>query len=496
MILNKKVSVIAVLGVLCEGFEYKERHACGVCQQMLEFGHDCEMYSSCEHVNASSVAIGCADVCEIPDLAVYSDAPDVRIAKAFGTKGYDQIRVSVISDSAEAPTAGFFDYSQQFRHKWTGKYLHTAMKNVTPGFATEFNLGDTAVSVKIPKKGAGVVGVLIADPCVGGSLIGCKYKNEFQLPDRIPGLINTFAGGADTDFWGILGDNFYDRTGEISTSIFSKISLQAKSKIFTSVTGNHDFWILGTPGVGTRADQCGNGHMQFYSQDSKASESFVAGSTADPYDFSVDPDQGHILGIGCTLPAIDNHFWYNQIGNVGLVGQSGAYSLEDATPFMQEACSWLGEQEGLDVALLLGHWDVKGLGASEDMAMPEWFEHMAAIPGCAEFHARGMLKFVQGHSHCNDPHPHGRTDTGFRVAGFGMSDSTCSTVQGKETRFGMPLVDTTEGRVRFWYFDTMSDESYGNVTSCVQANGWRQCADEFAIKWLDQEIVPASTRVI
>merc|ERR1712107_815174 len=90
---------------------------------------------------------------------------------------------------------------------------------------------------------------------------------------------------------------------------------------------------------------------------------------------------------------------------------------------MQEACAWLGQQEGLDVAILLGHWDIKGLGASADMAMPEWFEHMAAISGCSEFHQRGMLKFVQGHSHCNDPHPHGRVDVGFRVAGFGMSDS-------------------------------------------------------------------------
>merc|ERR1712151_536698 len=197
--------------------------------------------------------------------------------------------------------------------------------------------------------------------------------------------------------------------------------------------------------------------------------------------------------FGCNLPAIDNHFWYNQIGNVGLIGQSGAYKLEDATPFMQEACAWLGKQHGLDVAILFGHWDIKGLGASKDMAMPAWFEHMASIPGCSDYHARGMLKFVQGHSHCNDPHPHGKTDAGFRVAGFGMSD-TCGEVQGKGTRFGMPILDTTEGRVRFWYFDAMTDDSYSQVTDCVQSKGWRNCTD-LAILWLDEPIVPASLRV-
>jgi len=333
----------------------------------------------------------------------------------------------------------------------------------------------------------------IADPCVSGSPVGCKYADEFKTADRTPGLINAFVGDASTDFWGILGDNFYDRHGDITQGVFNKITPAVKSKIFASVTGNHDFWVLGSPLVGTTKDQCGNGHLQYYAQDSKASEAFVAGSTVDPYDFSVDPDKGRILGIGCNLPALNNHFWYNQIGNVGLVGQSGAYDLSDAQPFMKEACSWLAQQKGLDVAVLFGHWDIKGLGASEDMAMPQWYEHMAELPGCSEFNSRGMLKFVQGHSHCNDPHPHGKADAGFRVAGFGMSD-TCGEVQGKGTRFGMPILDTTEGRVRFWYFDAMTDDSYSQVTDCVQSKGWRNCTD-LAISWLDEPIVPASLRV-
>ena len=50
-----------------------------------------------------------------------------------------------------------------------------------------------------------------------------------------------------------------------------------------------------------------------------------------------------------------------------------------------------------------------------------------------------------GHTHCNVPHPHGKTDTGFMVAGQGMEG--CG-------NYGMPIVDTTGGRVRVWHFES------------------------------------------
>eukprot|EP00932_Pfiesteria_piscicida_P010996 SRR837773.22052.p1 GENE.SRR837773.22052~~SRR837773.22052.p1 ORF type:complete len:217 (+),score=13.73 SRR837773.22052:34-651(+) len=146
---------------------------------------------------------------------------------------------------------------------------------------------------------------------------------------------------------------------------------------------------------------------------------------------------------------------------------------------MKEACAWAAQQPGLDVLLLFGHWDVPGLGAPTDMAMPAWYSRMASTPGCDAFDKRGMLKFVMGHTHCNDVHPHGKVDTGFRVAGFGMSG--CG-------NYGMPIVDTTEGRVRFWYFDTTSADALKKVVACVSKSGWRQCT-ALATKWLDQPIV-------
>lgn len=105
---------------------------------------------------------------------------------------------------------------------------------------------------------------------------------------------------------------------------------------------------------------------------------------------------------------------------------------------------------------------------------------MAALSGCDDFDKRGMLKFVMGHTHCNDPHPHGKIGVGFRVAGFGMEG--CG-------NYGLPIVDTTEGRVRFWYFDTSSDASYNQTLSCVRQKGWRQCTS-LATLWLDQPITP------
>jgi len=209
--------------------------------------------------------------------------------------------------------------------------------------------------------------------------------------------------------------------------VFGCISLEAKSKILLTVPGNHDYWVMGTPLLGRKKDQCGNGYLQFYAQDAKASENVTAGNKAVPYDFSVNPGDLSTNSLsalwGCKLPTAHNFWWYNQIGNVGLIGQSGAYSLDDTKPFMAEACEWVAQQSGLQLVVLFGHWDVDGLGADSEMAMPKWYTEMATYPGCKEFNERGMLKFIMGHTHCNSPHPRGEVGVGFRVAGFGMASS-------------------------------------------------------------------------
>jgi len=416
-----------------------------------------------------------------------ASTPDLRVSKGFGTRAYDQLRISVISGSAEPHAGSIFDYFEPFKYKWKQNYLASALKTVTPGKPTTLSLGvrGTEVRVRLPAQGAGVAGVLIADPCVnspvGANWVACQYGDKFQTLMRTPALINAFVRPDSTDFWSIIGDNFYDRTGEITADVFGRISLEAKSTLFMTVAGNHDYWVLGFPQLSSIEDQCGNGHMQFYAQDAKAAEHVKAGSSQAPFNFSIDPNADRPLGFGCNLPDISNFFWYNQVGNVGFVGQSGAYSLEESMPFMKEACAWLVNQPGLQVVVLLGHWDIPGMGATTEMAMPRWYTEMAELPGCIEFHQRGMLKYIMGHTHCNDPHPHGQTGAGFRVAGFGMEG--CG-------NYGIPVLDTTAGHVRFWYFDTSTDELYRSVLDCVEQKGWRQCTS-MATLWLDQPIAPA-----
>mmetsp|Transcript_52716 Transcript_52716/g.171437 ORF Transcript_52716/g.171437 Transcript_52716/m.171437 type:complete len:490 (+) Transcript_52716:415-1884(+) len=482
-------AMLAALVASVGGFEYKSRYACGVCRE-LQQGRPCNLFGTCDAGNASEAASGCAGVCTVVDGTESSSAIDwleLRVAKALGKKNYNMVRISVITSSAAAPAQFVFDYSTQFVHKWQQFYLHTALKEVQPNVDNLYSIGGHDVVVRLPGQGAGVAGLLIADPCVnsptGKMWIGCQYGTKFNTIVNTPLLINTFSAGKDVDFWSIGGDNWYDRTGDISADVFSRISLEAKSKIFNTVPGNHDHWVMGSPAAGSSEDQCGNGFMQFYAQDTLAAATVMPGSTAAPFDFSIDPGA---VNVGCTLAAEDNFLWYNQVGNLGMIGQNGAFSLDATRPFMQEACNWAATQPSLEVLVLFGHWDTPGLGASTEMSMPAWYTEMAALPGCSEFDKRGMLKFVMGHTHCNDPHPHGKVDAGFRVAGFGMEG--CG-------HYGMPIVDTTESRVRFWYFDTSTTDRLNEVIACVAKSGWRACTS-LATTWLDEPIAKPETEQI
>jgi hypothetical protein len=270
-----------------------------------------------------------------------------------------------------------------------------------------------------------------------------------------------------------------------------------------TVPGNHDYWVLGTPSHTQHdLDQYGNGHMQYYAQDTLAGRRAVPGSsTIPPFNFSVDPDAGRSIFESGNLPAIDNSLFYHQMGNVAFIGYSGAYGLDALMPAMREACAWLPTQRGVDWAVLLGHWDFGNLGATPETASPGMYEHVRSLPGCDGFEAKRRLKFVTGHTHCNVPHPHGHNGTGFMVAGQGMVDPGCLD-RPDGSRYGVPVFDTTEGRLRFWYFGIdkpigqpassdkrVSDRRYDELIGCVRQGGWRSCT-HLAELWLDQPLSP------
>jgi hypothetical protein len=137
------------------------------------------------------------------------------------------------------------------------------------------------------------------------------------------------------------------------------------------------------------SDQCGNGFSQWYAMDTIAAKALHPPCAADsavpchdsrgnssrarrhgndscvrhppaqqeaPFDFSVPPNPG-LWPLGCTLTHVSNSFFYHQIGNLGVIGFSGAYPPAQVVPYLTEACAWAGEQPGLDVLLLAGHWD-------------------------------------------------------------------------------------------------------------------------------------------
>jgi hypothetical protein len=366
----------------------------------------------------------------------------LRVSKGLGSKPYGTLRVSVIGSRHDAPLAGF-DYSAPFEHRWKEFRLSSSLIEVpAPGKPYQHSFGPGMnVSLWLPAQGAGVAGVLIADPCMRfasiATLVDCTNAGKFKTAERTVPLLNAFLGHDDTDYWGILGDNFYDQSGSATQRIFSQLKPPALSKVMVAVAvsaaasnpaplptsgpesdgrrppaarivrvrtppmslsvcasqGNHDYWILAAPEVATTLDQFANGFMQYYAQDTLAAKALAPGSTSPPFNFSVDPSAGHLL-LGGRPPAIDNSFSYFQVGNVGVIGFTAAYTINEILPRLEEACAWLPTQQGLELAILVGHWDTHNTGATKDTSTPGAYEHARLLAGCDAFDSRGMLKFV------------------------------------------------------------------------------------------------------
>ena len=247
--------------------------------------------------------------------------------------------------------------------------------------------------------------------------------------------------------------------------------------------------MLGNPHLAMSSrDQFGNGFMQWYAMDTLAARAVPPGSSSPPFNFSVDPSEGHPV-FGGSPADVSNFFSYSQIGNVGVVSLSSAYAARVLRPLITEACEWLADQQGVRVALMVGHWDHPGMGSAEDTTTPAMYDFAAQQPGCKAFHERNMLKFFCGHVHCNIPHPHGRTDVGFMVAGQGMVEDSGFCPDG--ANYGFTVFDTTSDRVRVWYFPVAfggnETDHFDSVHTCVDSHGWSKCT-HLATKWVDEPI--------
>jgi hypothetical protein len=409
-----------------------------------------------------------------------SNQLDFRVSKALSSKGYNKVRVSVISNNSSLESS-LFSYTNQFQYRWTDKYLSTGIATLNPGEINHIQLPGQVIDVYLPAVDEGVRGVIIADPCFQSNWIVCAYQNKFNMLNHSIELLNAINSHEDVHYWQILGDNFYDQSGEYSSEWFNLLSQQSKQKIFHTVPGNHDFWVNASPKLYVPKDQLGNGFMQFYGQDTLASTETATAKENIPYDFSQNPDAlfDDITKRGGILPSASNFFFYNRVGNVGFIGFAGAYSFETMSSYFTEACDAMlndSEAGSLQAVLLLGHWNEDGDGCDETASVPAVYSELLAIPSCATLQSK--LRYFMGHAHCNLII---EKDVGFMVGAQGMNDKNC------EAEYGIPVVDTTQGAFQVYYFlVNRGDEvdNYQSLLDCFQQKGVSNCYS-LAEKWAD-----------
>lgn len=400
------------------------------------------------------------------DYASYSTStPNVRVARAMGPRGYDKVRVSLVTNTSLSPSDFPFGnaYMNQFKHKWTQFYLATTIVDVVPGEVTTVKVQGTDVKISIPKENQGVRGVIIADPCFQSQWVSCRYQESWNTFDRLTSLLNAASVHSDDiNYFQLLGDNFYDQDGAATNAWWNALSLDTKSKSMLSVPGNHDTWVHGSPKMYTSQDQLQHGFFQFYGQDVVASLS----APLIPYDFSVDPNLPSANSQ--SLPPASNLFTYNKIGNMIFIGFSGAHSYEEQEKYFIDACNW-AQTAGSDVILLEGHWNNEGDGCPNGMSVPEVYAKIKSIPACEPLAPK--MRYFMGHEHCDLVV---EKDIGFMVGSYGMSDSKCDPV------FGFNVVDTTGGSFKVYNFKIVEEGStkadyYADTLKCFQDKGVSGC---------------------
>merc|ERR1712232_504363 len=271
------------------------------------------------------------------------------------------------------------------------------------------------------------------------------------------------------DYWMLLGDNFYDKGhGWLTSKFYSGLSKDVASKVNGAIMGNHDYWTSGHPSSTDAKDSFGNGHMQWYAQDTISAKL----NEALPFDFTSNPDDSQVVNPS-------NTFWYNMVGNVAMIGFSNNYDWASLQPYFQEACEWASFAEPA-IVLLLGHWHKPDCGCSEDMPTKEVYRKLLGMPGCSGLN----IKYLEGHKHCNYV---AEKDTGFLVGAFGFEDADVKCAGA----FGLPILDTRNGRAKMYYFELgvhgQRSPHFDDIMRCIANQGLSGCT-HLAKLWLDEAL--------
>jgi hypothetical protein len=121
---------------------------------------------------------------------------DLRVVKAYGSKGYNVLRISVVTHAAANDTSdGLFTYANPFRYRWKQLFLRSGLLTLPPGQQeTTLCIDGATVHVRLPEEDAGVRGIVFADPCVGSPWLNCSLGvDTFLTTSRLPALLNAAA---------------------------------------------------------------------------------------------------------------------------------------------------------------------------------------------------------------------------------------------------------------------------------------------------------------
>jgi len=398
---------------------------------------------------------------------------DLRVSKACGST-YNKVRVSVITQSSTAPSGIKWDFSQKFSWFWTNNYLHSKIITVNEGTPTHLYINNQVVDIEIPRKGKATGGILLADICLSQNSY-CIYGGRWSVKDRSTKFLNAVMKETGMHWWYIIGDNFYDQWGSTTKSYFDLLSIDAKRKAQGVVMGNHDYWNNGDPGRGNGGDQLGIGQTQWYATDSAWSLIGDGGKT--PFDLSMDPRGRYRDSHPPLNPA--NNIWWHTMGNIGIIGYSGAFDYSQYQGYFDQACQQF-TNDNVAHMLLLGHWDGRNLGCQWNMDAPSLLSKLKGMPSCAAL--KNKMHYVDGHTHCNH---NWDKDNGFMIGGNGFNDyGQCG---GDGAQFGHLYVKTTdEGDVQFWYFkfaDTRNSNYFDDIYKCINQNGVDGCLNYATLWW-------------
>jgi len=210
--------------------------------------------------------------------------------------------------------------------------------------------------------------------------------------------------------------------------------------------------------------------MQWYAQDTVASQK----DQKQPFDFSVDPSSKNIVDVKNTV-------WYNMVGNVALLGFANSYSWQESEQHFQKACQWIASEKPA-LVVLIGHWNGVGLGCLANMDTDDVYNKITTLAGCNNLGSK--LKYFEGHEHCNKIMKPGH---GFMVGSFGYNG--CG-------NFGLPILDTRNGRAKLNYFPLgdgwKRTSNFDEILGCISAKGYSACT-QYADVWLDEAIAVDNT---